>query len=482
MPCYYNNKKELSLVNKNDFKKEIYEKYLGYYIDKDYKIIKYLDSKKQIVDCRDTIKRYIIKSTDLSIQEIEIINNILDSYKKVNIDINNQKEINHKQVYEDLEKELINYCYFNNIELDEDQFKYILDLSYKNLYKFGPLSDLLEDNNLEEICIIGINKPVYVYHKNFSWLETNIVYVSKNILKNLINKLAWFSNKFITLKDPLLNCSLKDNSRLNAIISPISNTPIITIRKFNKNKYTIYDLIKNKTISKKLICFLHLCFLVNSNILIVGNTGSGKTTTLNSLLELVDKNERFVIIEDVKEINIPHKHQVNLLVNKDLNINLYDLVINSLRMRPDRVVIGEVRNKKDCIALIDSLQSGQAKGTYTTFHSQSTKQAISRLLSYGILSSDLDSIDLIINQRRYNTYKKNKLKECRKVFDISEVIYKNNKIEINTLYSFDFAKNKYIKKNNSKKLFSRFKISFNIKDYKELNILLKKTEKSLFNN
>lgn len=471
MPCYYNNKDILEINEDTKTKQKIYSKYLGYTLNKDIKINKHLSKNKKVVDCNDDIKRYVVEEPLLSLQEIEIINNILDTYKNKTIDAE-QEEDYEKKVFEDLETELINHCYNNNIVLDDDQFNYILKLTYNNLYNYGPITYLLSDKNLEEISVIGTNQPIYVYHKNFGWLETNIIYISEEILKELINKLSWYSNKYITLKNPLLDSTLKDKSRLNAIISPITETSAITIRMFKEKGFSLKELVDLNTITTDALAFLSLVFLTDSNVLVVGNTGSGKTTTLNALLTLVPKTERFVLVEEVQEIRIPHKHQVSTIVNKELEVSLETLVINTLRMRPDRVVIGEIRRREECFALIDSMLCGQAKGTYTTFHAQSANEAILRLRSYGIIETDLSAIDIIINQRRYNRYVKKETQEKRNIFEIVEVIYKNNKIFLNKLYEYDLEKNKLIKKNNPQKLLNKFKMSFKINNLKNYERLL----------
>ncbi|HPC09979.1 MAG TPA: ATPase, T2SS/T4P/T4SS family, partial [archaeon] len=417
----------------------------------------------------------------LSLQEIDIINNVLDSYKqKPNIQ-DYIKESEGVKIKEELESELIDFCYVNNLELDDDQFNYILDVIFANLYNYGPLSELLDDDSLEEISVIGINKPIYVYSRLYGWLETNLEYVSSDILKDLINKISWHSNKYITLKNPLLNTTLKDNSRLNAIVNPITETPCLTIRKFTQKPFTIKDLLEFNTISLDALCFLYLVFLTDSNVFVVGNTGSGKTTTLNTLLSFIPPFERFVIVEEVREINISQEHKVCMLVNEDLNINMEDLVINTLRMRPDRVIIGEVRAKEEAKALIESMLCGQAKGTYTTFHAQSAMEALLRLKSYGIMPCDLGVVDLIITQKRYNKYTKGKISDLRNVTEICEVVYEDNKLSLNKLFEFDNNKELLKKISSPKKLLHKFQVSFGVNSQKDLDILLTKIKKQFQN-
>ena len=484
MYCLKNNPDILELVtdtSKNQ-ELEIINKYLGY------KIIEF--NKRNISKnvCIDDFgkKHYFIDESILSIDEIEIINLVIDEYRE-RFDIKDDKEKQDKIskldklpeiVKEELEETLVNYCYREKIELESDQFNYILLLAYSNLYDYGPLSKLLADDSLEEISIIGENKPVFVYHRTYGWLETNLIYTSSKIIKDLINKLSWETNKYITLKNPLLDATI-GASRMNAIISPITESVCVTIRKFSEKPFTIVDLIKRGTLSIDALSFLSLAFLTDSNVFVVGNTGSGKTTTLNTLLSFVPFDERFVVVEEVREINIPHEHKIFTLVNSDLGITLDSLVINTLRMRPDRVVIGEVRSREEARAIIDSMLCGQAKGTYTTFHSQNAKEALLRLVSYGVIENDLSVIDLIIVQRRYNKYNKGKVSDLRNITEICEVVFENNKPTLNKLFEFDINKEKLVRVGTPKKLFDKFRMAFGIKTNAELNKLLKKQNKKL---
>ncbi|MFH0906441.1 MAG: ATPase, T2SS/T4P/T4SS family [archaeon] len=486
MPCYYNNKELLKLISsaENIDNDKIINKYLGFTIENNFKLIKKISNTSNVFLDSTNTKRYVLTLPKLSLEEIEIVNEILDSYKLKSVENKNLEK--SLEVKEDLENELIDYCFKNDLELDKEQFSYILESTFNYLYNFGPLTNLLNDEALEEIALIGINKVVYVYHRSYGWLITNLIYNNKNTVIDLINKLSWHSNNFISLKNPILDTYLENGSRLNAIIDPITESVCLTIRKFTKEKITINDLIKFNTIDNEIAGFLNLVFLTDSNIFIAGNTGSGKTTTLNALLEFIPQNERIVLIEQVKEIDITHAHQISTIANLDLGIDFSTLIFTSLRMRPDRVVIGEVRNKEESKAIIDSMLCGQAKGTYTTFHSDSANDTLLRLKSYGVMECDLSSIDLIVIQRRYNRYNfeedlidNNTKSDIRKIFEISEVIYENDCAKLNCLYSYDVLKDKFVRLNAPKRLLSKFKIAFGIKNLDEYNVLLKESTRKI---
>jgi len=473
MPCYYANRDVLEFCENLDSETHtiILEKYLGYIITKE-KIIQTLSLDGKVIKT-DNKTMYLLKYQQLSNDEIKVINEILDSYKFKTEEYNQNIKLN-------LETELIEYCYKNNIELDKDQFSYLIDLAINNLFEFGPLTHLLNDFNLEEIAIIGINLPVFVYHRIYGWLETNLKYISEQKLKDIINKLGWNTNKYITLKNPIMDATLKDHTRLNAIISPITESVCLTIRKFSERPISIFDLLKYKTISSKALAFLKLAFLTDANIFVVVNTGSFKTTTLNALLDFIPKEERLILVEEVQEINVTHPHKVSILVNKELGITMENLIINTLRMRPDKVVIGEVRSREESNALIDSLLCGQAKGTYTTFHAQSAKDATLRFLSYGILENDITAIDLIITQRRYNEYiNDSNFKDKRKIFEISEIFYENNKLKINKIFEYCPDKKELLFKNYPNKLMQKFQLAFGIKTKKQLLELIDIEEKRI---
>ena len=320
---------------------------------------------------------------------------------------------NFKPKTHDLEEDFENYINsLKDIEIESDHAIELFNYYKKCLYGTAFLDDLLKDENIEEISIIEDNF-VYVYVKNKGWLKTNVFVEDGDFVYNLINHIAKNTNRRITLKNPRINASYK-NIRIHGAIKPIAEKNSLTIRRFNKNIYKPKDLVNFKTLTPFEMAFLWCCMLSEINILIAGNTGSGKTTTLNVLANMINPKERIILVEETPEMSLRQKHVVRLISNQDLNISMKDLILDTLRMRPDRVFLGEIRSDEEVSAFIETLLSGQGKASYTTYHAQSTDECIKRLKKQGVEEYNLTALDLIIIQRRYTTQNG----EFRKVFEI----------------------------------------------------------------
>ena len=288
---------------------------------------------------------------------------------------------------------------------------------------------MLKDDEIEEISIIGTQKPAYVYLRNKGWKSVNAQFCEQSAISDVVNKMARGLGRHITIQNPRLDAMLPDGSRLHATLPPVSAGEI-TIRKFRERPFSPPELIAHRAMSAKAMALLSLIMQGDNSVLIAGNTASGKTTTLNALFSFVPANERILIAEQTPEINIPHAHQLRLVANQDMGISLKDLVYDSLRMRPDRMIVGEIRNREEAEALFDVLLAGQARGSYATFHAQSADEALSRLGTLGVSRMDMRSIDCIVVQRRMLTYDlaARKTREIRRVVEIAQVNDKAEKI------------------------------------------------------
>ena len=329
---------------------------------------------------------------------------------------------NGKEAFECIEKLCREYCEENSIELDASQKKYIPKMAYLHTYANCFLDELLSDEKLEEIAISGLGKPAYVYVRGEGWKETNCSFEGAAEFSACINKLGRSAGKRVSAQTPKINAALTDGSRMHAAIPPVCEYSL-TIRKFRAEPFCAHELGKSGTVSFPCLAFLWAAMQAELSVLVAGNTASGKTTTLNSLFSFVPKNERIIVAEDTAEINLPHAHVVRLLSNEELGIGMNEIIRDSLRMRPDRLVVGEVRSPKEVEAFMETVLCGQGKGSYATFHAQSANDALLRLRMLGAMQSDIPSIDLVVVQRRMENYdlKKRSSAQVRKIREVCEI-------------------------------------------------------------
>ena len=325
--------------------------------------------------------------------------------------------------------------------------EYLDNLSRKllrDIIGYGKIDSLIQYDELEEIMIIGINKPVYVYHRKHGMMKTNIRYDDEQELTDLIDSMARQINRRIDKESPILDGRLRDGSRINATIPPVSaDGPSLTIRKFKKDPLTIIDLINSKTLSLELAAFLWLCFdglgVRSANAIISGGTSSGKTTTLNALASFINPKERIITIEDTLELQIPHEHVIRMetrpsnVENKG-ELTMNDLVKNSLRQRPDRIIVGEVR-AEEAITLFTALNTGHSG--FGTLHSNSARETITRLTTnpMSVPKIMIQAIDFIIMQKRIYTPSG---VSYRRISEVAEVVgSEEGVIQLNKIFEWN---------------------------------------------
>ncbi len=447
---------------------------LGFFVQnfpekKKRKIIEKRNETELIQDFEGELYYLITEIPCFSEQEKEAV-------KKITEEIQKEEKIQK----EEIQKQINLYCEKEWIKLEEKQNFYIKKAVESIVFGFGAMDFLLKDNSIEEISIIGKNKNVFVFKKNFGWIKTNLLYQTQEEIVNLANKMSRTIGRRLTLQNPKLNSVLPNGERINAITLPVSKTPNITIRKFNENPFTPIELIENKTFSVELTAFLWLALQTDTSIVIAGNTGSGKTTTMNALFSFADSKERIIITEETPEICLPQEHSIKLNTAENLGIEMQELIINTLRMRPDRIIVGEIREKKEAKAFIDTLLAGQGKGSYATVHALSAKEFITRMKNLGLMEMDLNSIDLVLVQKRWNSIdlKKGIKKEERHVIEAAEITEENAKTKLNILFEFDFKRKKLIKKNESIRIKNKIKQCFGFTE-KEFRKEIKKRKKIL---
>jgi pilus assembly protein CpaF len=257
---------------------------------------------------------------------------------------------------------------------------------------FGPIEPLLRDPTVTEVMV---NRPDQVYCERFGKLElTDIQFRDFDHIRHVIDKIVTPLGRRVDESSPMVDARLPDGSRVNAIISPLSlNGPVLTIRKFSVDPYTVEDLIGFGTITQGMAAFIAACVKVKLNILVSG--GSGKTTLLNVLSSFIPEGERVVTVEDAAELKLHQPHVVRLEsrppnIEGKGEIRIRDLVRNCLRMRPDRIVVGEVRGG-EALDMLQAMNTGH-EGSISTIHSNTPRDALARLETMVMMSGmDLPS-------------------------------------------------------------------------------------------
>ncbi|MFH1106933.1 MAG: ATPase, T2SS/T4P/T4SS family [Candidatus Micrarchaeota archaeon] len=294
---------------------------------------------------------------------------------------------------------VVSACEKLELPLSRARAELVAQAAELNLNGSGILGLLMDDEDIEEIAVIGIGKPVRVYLRGRGWRETDCMLASEEFAVNAVNSIARPLGRRLTYSSPRLNAGMR-NMRLHASMPPLSREIEITIRKFTAKPMPMAELVGRGMLTAEQAELLGRAVARDTSVLVAGNTGSGKTTLLNALFEAVPRHERIILIEETPELRLPHEHLVGMVSQKELGISMASLVEDSLRMRPDRVVIGEVRAPEEVRALFDSLLAGQAKSAYSTFHANSAAESLERLVSLGARREELDSLGLIVVCKR----------------------------------------------------------------------------------
>ncbi len=324
------------------------------------------------------------------------------------------------------------------------------DTVVRDMIGYGPLDLLLADDKLEEIMVLGPNKPVYVFHRKHEMMRTNIEFSQDSDILAIIDRIARDVGRRIDVKSPLLDARLPDGSRVNATIPPVSiEGSTITIRKFRDDPFTIVDLAKFGTMDTSLGAFLWLVVegmkAKPANIIVAGGTGSGKTTTLNTLASFIPRGERILTMEDTAEIKLPIEHWIRFEtrppgIEGSGEVDMDTLVKNSLRMRPDRVIVGEVRGA-EAATLFTAMNTGH-DGSLGTVHANSATETLVRLKSppMNVPELMLAALNLIIVQKRIHDRRKGTIRRVTEVAEVTGVL--EGKPQLVYLFEWDAATDK----------------------------------------
>ena len=329
-------------------------------------------------------------------------------------------------------------------DLSEIERSYIYNLIDNEINGYGPLSELLDDKDITEIMVNGKDQ-VYIELNGEIIKDDGISFINDDHIIRTIQRMIQPLGRTIDTTNPMVDARLEDGSRLNAVIPPLSlKGPVLTIRKFKPELANIEDFLRNGTLTPYMARFLEACVQAKLNIIICGGTGGGKTTLLNVLSSFIGSDERIITIEDAAELKLNQEHVISLetrLTNYEGEgaVTIRDLVINSLRMRPDRIIVGEVRGK-EAFDMLQAMNTGHS-GSLTTMHANGPIDALNRLETM-ILMAGMEipvkalreyienAINIVVHIQRLSDGK-------RKVTSICEVDgFKDDVINLNEIFSF----------------------------------------------
>ena len=376
----------------------------------------------------------------------------------------------------------------NDLALTEEERQSLVAAATEDVLGYGPIQEYLDDPSVTEI-MVNTTDGIYI-ERNGHLIETGSRFYSADHLRRMIERIASQVGRRIDEASPMVDARLADGSRVNAIIPPLSvDGPILTIRKFARRALSIDDLIEMGTISRQLAEFLEACVKAKVTVVVSGGTGSGKTTFLNGLSSFIPEEERVVTIEDAVELQLQQRHRIRLesrppnIEGKGL-VTIRDLVRNALRMRPDRIVVGEVRGA-EALDMLQAMNTGH-EGSLTTLHANSPRDALARIETM-VLMAGMDlpvtaireqmasAIDLIVHIERLSD-------GTRRVVEVSDVAgMESSVVQLNELFTTDFsdgldANGRYIGKiiptgirPSFESKIKRFGIEFNAESFRSEN-------------
>jgi len=306
----------------------------------------------------------------------------------------------------------------------------ILYHAERDLVGFGAIDPLMRDPNIEDISCDGVQKSVYIWHRNYESLETNIQFESDEELDNIVVKLVHMAGKHVSSAFPIVDASLPGKHRL-AVCYRREVTPFgtaFTIRKFREDPYSIIDLINIGTFSEEMAAYLWVCLENRSSIMVLGGTAAGKTTALNALACLIKPGSKIITIEETAELNLPHENWISFIARQSYGLGgnaigevaLFDLVKTSMRHRPDILIVGEVRGQ-EAYVLFQALATGH--GGMCTMHAENLDSALKRLTQkpMDISPAYLPLMNIIMSIQRVHLIKNNERRAFRRVLNVNEI-------------------------------------------------------------
>ena len=339
-----------------------------------------------------------------------------------------------------------------NLNIPQKSLDKIIYYALRDFVHLGKIEPLMRDHMIEEISCDGVGVPIYIWHREYESMPTNIVFESESELDTFTRKLAYISGKQVSLADPIVDAALPDGNRINLTLgSEITKKgSTFTIRRFSADPITVVDLIKYGTMSKEIAAFMWFLVEKRATMIVAGGTASGKTTTLNALSSFVTPGQKVVSIEDTHELKLPHENWIPSVSRQNFTtatkvgeISQFDLLRAALRQRPDIVIVGETRGREANI-LFQSMSTGH--GGFSSLHADTVEGALSRLTSSpmdvpkALIANSLDIMTLQLKLKIGE-------KSVRRIIKVSEIIGINEitgEIMTSDIFNWDPVTDKHV--------------------------------------
>jgi flagellar protein FlaI len=350
-----------------------------------------------------------------------------------------------------------------NLKFSKESYLKIMYYVYRNFVGLNEIEPLMQDPNIEDISCDGVGIPVYIIHRKYGSMKTNVVFNDPEVLRQFVIKLAERCGRYVSYAEPILDATLPDGSRVAATLATDVATrgATFTIRKFTEEPFSPVHQLELKTASSQMLAYLWYMVEHRASILVIGGTATGKTSMLNSISMFIQPTAKIVSIEDTKELRLPHEHWISGLARvgfgvptatgeKYGEVTLFDLLRESFRQNPDYVIVGETRGE-EAYVMFQGMASGHA--SMSTFHAGSVEGALKRLTSPPINLSPtlLESLDIVITM----AYAREKGKSARRVKEITEIVSvdpRTGEVKTNVVYKWDPVKDTFVKVGESFKL------------------------------
>ena len=367
---------------------------------------------------------------------------------------------------------------------DDKKLDILAGITLHRMFGLGIVDMLLADNFLEELAVNGANNPISLYHKKHGWCKTTIMLKNEEEIYNLSSQIGRKVGREINNLNPIMDAHLLTGDRVASTLFPTSTAGnTITIRRFSRNPWTIIHLISPEygAMSKEIAAFLWMAMHYELNVLVAGGTASGKTSVLSAIASLIPPNQRILSIEDTREIFLPEELQWNWIPMTTRNPNpegkgevtMLDLMVASLRMRPDRIVVGEVRKKAQAETMFEAMHTGHS--VYATMHADTVEQVKRRLIEppIQIPKEEVESLHLVLVQYR------DRRRGIRRTLELAEILTGGKEtLGINYLYRWYPRTDTFEKANSSVRVFEELNLHTGMTP-KEINDDLKERENIL---